>query len=47
MNNNNQLQGAFKILFVNDKDKAKHYYMSALGFKDEARGCFELEAYIY
>lgn len=43
MNNNTQLLGAFKILFVNDKDKAKHYYMSVLGFKDEGHGCFERE----
>lgn len=43
MNNSNQLLGAFKILFVNDKNKAIHYYMSVLGFKDEGHGCFERE----
>ncbi len=43
MSNGKQIIGAFKILFVSDKEKAKNYYMSVLGFKDEGHGCFERE----
>lgn len=37
---NNQLLSSSKILLVNDKDKAKQYYMSVLGFEDGGHGIF-------
>jgi uncharacterized glyoxalase superfamily protein PhnB len=36
-----KLLGAYKILFVSNKEIAANYYTTILGFKDEGHGCFE------
>lgn len=40
MEKNSQLLSSSKIFIVNDKEKAKQYYLSVLGFEDGGHGIF-------